>query len=174
MFVSTGPESRPSNAAVATEATENAAEPANEQQGTGDHRRNLQHFFMQRMSDILTQMVTGTRSEPVDDTDTATTDMHTARILGENPTQYDDSSMDDEGDAQPSSPERKRRTFASDQHARRKKRRETERSHEENGLKNVPSLGFVNSYDGHRNTRTMIKEANFWSDSHVMSGSDCG
>ncbi|XP_070158907.1 DDB1- and CUL4-associated factor 6 isoform X1 [Polyergus mexicanus] len=29
-------------------------------------------------------------------------------------------------------------------------------------------------YMGHRNARTMIKEANFWGDDFVMSGSDCG
>lgn len=29
-------------------------------------------------------------------------------------------------------------------------------------------------YTGHRNSRTMIKEANFWGESVVMSGSDCG
>ncbi|XP_064594963.1 DDB1- and CUL4-associated factor 6-like [Liolophura sinensis] len=29
-------------------------------------------------------------------------------------------------------------------------------------------------YRGHRNARTMIKEANFWGDGFVMSGSDCG
>ncbi|GFN77902.1 Ddb1- and cul4-associated factor 6-like [Plakobranchus ocellatus] len=29
-------------------------------------------------------------------------------------------------------------------------------------------------YSGHRNCRTMIKEANFYGDSFVMSGSDCG
>ncbi|XP_037080420.1 DDB1- and CUL4-associated factor 6-like [Pollicipes pollicipes] len=29
-------------------------------------------------------------------------------------------------------------------------------------------------YTGHRNARTMIKEANFWGDDHVVSGSDCG
>jgi hypothetical protein len=55
-----------------------------------------------------------------------------------------------------------------------RKRREAERSYEENLLRNIPSLGLLNSYDGHRNARTMIKEANFWSDSYVMSGSDCG
>lgn len=27
---------------------------------------------------------------------------------------------------------------------------------------------------GHRNARTMIKEANFWGNNYVMSGSDCG
>jgi hypothetical protein len=57
---------------------------------------------------------------------------------------------------------------------RLRKRHEAERSYEENCLKNIPSLGLLNSYDGHRNARTMIKEANFWSDSYVMSGSDCG
>ncbi|CAF5188021.1 unnamed protein product, partial [Rotaria magnacalcarata] len=41
-------------------------------------------------------------------------------------------------------------------------------------MKNIPSLGLLNSYDGHRNSRTMIKEVNFWSDSYVISGSDCG
>ncbi len=55
-----------------------------------------------------------------------------------------------------------------------RKRREAERTYEENRLKDIPSLGLLNSYDGHRNARTMIKEANFWSDSYVMSGSDCG
>jgi len=29
-------------------------------------------------------------------------------------------------------------------------------------------------YTGHRNARTMIKEATFWGDEFVMSGSDCG
>ncbi|XP_078514458.1 DDB1- and CUL4-associated factor 6 isoform X2 [Lissotriton helveticus] len=29
-------------------------------------------------------------------------------------------------------------------------------------------------YRGHRNSRTMIKEANFWGNNFVMSGSDCG
>ncbi|XP_051854979.1 DDB1- and CUL4-associated factor 6 isoform X6 [Antechinus flavipes] len=29
-------------------------------------------------------------------------------------------------------------------------------------------------YKGHRNSRTMIKEANFWGTNFVMSGSDCG
>ena len=57
---------------------------------------------------------------------------------------------------------------------RRRKRRETERLQEESLMKNIPSLGLLNSYGGHRNARTMIKEANFWSDSYVMSGSDCG
>lgn len=32
----------------------------------------------------------------------------------------------------------------------------------------------VSWYQGHRNVRTMIKQANFWGDSHVVSGSDCG
>uniref|UniRef100_A0A182IL99 Uncharacterized protein n=1 Tax=Anopheles atroparvus TaxID=41427 RepID=A0A182IL99_ANOAO len=32
----------------------------------------------------------------------------------------------------------------------------------------------VQKYTGHRNARTMIKEATFWGDNYVMSGSDCG
>ncbi|XP_060522296.1 DDB1- and CUL4-associated factor 6-like isoform X2 [Cylas formicarius] len=33
---------------------------------------------------------------------------------------------------------------------------------------------FKRQYRGHRNARTMIKEATFWGRDHVMSGSDCG
>ncbi|XP_052244031.1 DDB1- and CUL4-associated factor 6-like isoform X1 [Dreissena polymorpha] len=32
----------------------------------------------------------------------------------------------------------------------------------------------IQRFKGHRNARTMIKEANFWGTDHVMSGSDCG
>ncbi len=67
-----------------------------------------------------------------------------------------------------------RRAYNSAKADRVKKRRDVERTHEENLLKNIPSLNLLNSYDGHRNARTMIKEANFWSDRYVMSGSDCG
>ncbi|XP_042857132.1 DDB1- and CUL4-associated factor 6-like isoform X1 [Penaeus japonicus] len=38
----------------------------------------------------------------------------------------------------------------------------------------VPQASVKQCYKGHRNARTMIKEACFWGDSHVMSGSDCG
>ncbi|KAK7086911.1 DDB1- and CUL4-associated factor 6 [Halocaridina rubra] len=40
--------------------------------------------------------------------------------------------------------------------------------------KTVPQGAVKQCYKGHRNARTMIKEACFWGDSHVMSGSDCG
>ncbi|KAK9506953.1 hypothetical protein O3M35_008795 [Rhynocoris fuscipes] len=33
---------------------------------------------------------------------------------------------------------------------------------------------FKQKYTGHRNARTMIKEATFWGDDYVISGSDCG
>jgi len=35
-------------------------------------------------------------------------------------------------------------------------------------------LGVKMSFKGHRNSRTVIKEANFWGSDYVMSGSDCG
>ncbi|CAF0886494.1 unnamed protein product [Didymodactylos carnosus] len=54
------------------------------------------------------------------------------------------------------------------------KKRELDRKNEEDMLKDIPSPTLINSYDGHRNARTMIKECNFWGDRHVMSGSDCG
>ncbi|GAB6029328.1 hypothetical protein CHUAL_005095 [Chamberlinius hualienensis] len=38
----------------------------------------------------------------------------------------------------------------------------------------LPKPTIVKKYTGHRNARTMIKEANFWGDNYVMSGSDCG
>ncbi|KAJ7383927.1 DDB1- and CUL4-associated factor 6 [Desmophyllum pertusum] len=36
----------------------------------------------------------------------------------------------------------------------------------------IPEMTRV--YKGHRNARTMIKEANFWGEEYVLSGSDCG
>ncbi|KAJ8676672.1 hypothetical protein QAD02_012459 [Eretmocerus hayati] len=38
----------------------------------------------------------------------------------------------------------------------------------------LSDLQVKQKYMGHRNARTMIKEANFWGDDFVMSGSDCG
>ncbi|CAF4420320.1 unnamed protein product, partial [Adineta steineri] len=60
----TGPESRPSNEEeVVVEETATVpvqSDSSNEQQSPN---RNLQNFFMQRMSDILTQLVTSSTSE---------------------------------------------------------------------------------------------------------------
>lgn len=36
------------------------------------------------------------------------------------------------------------------------------------------SNGIIGRYTGHRNTRTILKEAAFWDDKYVLSGSDCG
>lgn len=38
----------------------------------------------------------------------------------------------------------------------------------------LPTPQLLHKFTGHRNARTMIKEANFWGDHFVMSGSDCG
>ncbi|XP_076239043.1 DDB1- and CUL4-associated factor 6 isoform X2 [Calliopsis andreniformis] len=40
--------------------------------------------------------------------------------------------------------------------------------------KSCSELCVKQKYMGHRNARTMIKEANFWGNDFVMSGSDCG
>ncbi|PIK44278.1 putative DDB1- and CUL4-associated factor 6-like [Apostichopus japonicus] len=45
---------------------------------------------------------------------------------------------------------------------------------EEEMLRNVKSPKIKMVYKGHRNSRTMIKEATFWGSNHVLSGSDCG
>ncbi|KAK6641091.1 hypothetical protein RUM44_012792 [Polyplax serrata] len=38
----------------------------------------------------------------------------------------------------------------------------------------VLNMPFTQRFTGHRNVRTMIKEATFWGDDYIMSGSDCG
>jgi len=60
-----GPDSRPSNGEVEEESepTTNQPDSSNEQPSSTTSARNLQNFFMQRMSDILTQLVTGPTSE---------------------------------------------------------------------------------------------------------------
>lgn len=39
---------------------------------------------------------------------------------------------------------------------------------------NIPTFKPRIKYQGHRNSRTSIKEAIFWGDDYIMSGSDCG
>ncbi|KAH9519426.1 hypothetical protein Btru_075500 [Bulinus truncatus] len=41
-------------------------------------------------------------------------------------------------------------------------------------MMDVPQPRTLMKYSGHRNCRTMIKEANFYGDKYVVSGSDCG
>ncbi|XP_055888331.1 DDB1- and CUL4-associated factor 6-like [Biomphalaria glabrata] len=41
-------------------------------------------------------------------------------------------------------------------------------------MRDVPQPRMLMKYSGHRNCRTMIKEANFYGDRYVISGSDCG
>ncbi|XP_069745351.1 DDB1- and CUL4-associated factor 6 isoform X4 [Narcine bancroftii] len=53
---------------------------------------------------------------------------------------------------------------------RRKEKKEMEELETQNIRK--PTINMV--YKGHRNSRTMIKEANFWGSYYVISGSDCG
>lgn len=43
-----------------------------------------------------------------------------------------------------------------------------------NRFSQIPCYRPCKNYFGHRNSRTMIKEANFWGDNFIMSGSDCG
>uniref|UniRef100_A0A182PPW2 DDB1- and CUL4-associated factor 6-like n=1 Tax=Anopheles epiroticus TaxID=199890 RepID=A0A182PPW2_9DIPT len=46
---------------------------------------------------------------------------------------------------------------------------------EEDAVLYEPSFDFIKQkFVGHRNTRTLIKEATFWGDDFVMAGSDCG
>ncbi|XP_028135680.1 DDB1- and CUL4-associated factor 6 isoform X1 [Diabrotica virgifera virgifera] len=45
---------------------------------------------------------------------------------------------------------------------------------EEDDKQHVFEAEMKMKYMGHRNSRTMIKEATFWGDDYVMSGSDCG
>ncbi|XP_043928294.1 DDB1- and CUL4-associated factor 6 isoform X2 [Protopterus annectens] len=53
---------------------------------------------------------------------------------------------------------------------RRKERKEME----EMETQNIRRPSIKMTYRGHRNSRTMIKESNFWGNNFVMSGSDCG
>lgn len=185
--------------------------PSNEEQTETNSTQNPQNFWMQRMSDILTQLVTRTADETdenhVEETSTGlpteittssdTNTTHESEDTSEpqhndifdlifrnsqnvrtdveeyndNNSESTDDEDEDESAAAAGSPFRR---FIPTKWERLRQRRESERSQEESLLKNIPSLGLLNSYDGHRNARTMIKEANFWSDSFVMSGSDCG
>ncbi|BFZ24958.1 hypothetical protein BsWGS_27997 [Bradybaena similaris] len=68
--------------------------------------------------------------------------------------------------------EQDRRSLAAQkiQEMYRKKREAKEQAK----LQDVPQPRVLMKYSGHRNCRTMIKEANFYGDHFVISGSDCG
>ncbi|XP_078415819.1 DDB1- and CUL4-associated factor 6 isoform X4 [Cetorhinus maximus] len=54
------------------------------------------------------------------------------------------------------------------------RRRKEKKEMEELETQNIRKPTFKMVYKGHRNSRTMIKEANFWGSYYVISGSDCG
>ena len=58
-----GPDARPSTEAEASESVNHPADPTDDQEDSVRRGRNLQNTFMQRMSDIFTQLVTRTTSD---------------------------------------------------------------------------------------------------------------
>ncbi|KAK3782716.1 hypothetical protein RRG08_037716 [Elysia crispata] len=52
--------------------------------------------------------------------------------------------------------------------------RQRREAREQARIKDVPQPRVFMKFSGHRNCRTVIKEANFYGDNYVMSGSDCG
>ncbi|RUS73153.1 hypothetical protein EGW08_019095 [Elysia chlorotica] len=52
--------------------------------------------------------------------------------------------------------------------------RQRREAREQARIKDVPQPRVFMKFSGHRNCRTVIKEANFYGDEYVMSGSDCG
>lgn len=55
-----------------------------------------------------------------------------------------------------------------------RRQKEERLKEEQEAMNRVFQATIKTKFKGHRNARTMIKEANFWSDNFVMSGSDCG
>lgn len=55
-----------------------------------------------------------------------------------------------------------------------RRQKEERLKEEQEAMNRVFQATTKTKFKGHRNARTMIKEANFWSDHFVMSGSDCG
>ncbi|XP_071137379.1 DDB1- and CUL4-associated factor 6-like isoform X1 [Mytilus edulis] len=80
--------------------------------------------------------------------------------------------QDDTGDSRPSNSLERHITAIKLQELYRKRQEEKEK--EEMEMRNIYQPSFKMKFKGHRNARTMIKEANFWGDGYVMSGSDCG
>jgi hypothetical protein len=59
-----GPDARPLNTTDTSESLVNSSETLHDHSTSTARSRNLQNFLMQRMSDILTQFVARTASEP--------------------------------------------------------------------------------------------------------------
>ncbi|CAI9729365.1 DDB1CUL46-likeassociated and CUL4-associated factor 6-like [Octopus vulgaris] len=91
------------------------------------------------------------------------------------PTQSGSSTRCDGGNSSGSSSSETKRNIAKaklQEYYRRKK--EERLKEEQEAMNRVFQASIKTKFKGHRNARTMIKEANFWSDQFVMSGSDCG
>ena len=54
------------------------------------------------------------------------------------------------------------------------RRRQEQSAQQQEAELSLPRPPVKQTYRGHRNARTMIKQANFWGCEHVISGSDCG
>lgn len=146
----TGPEARPER------------EVNNSTEGDLENPPTLHATLMQRMTQVLSRML----NDPV------------TRAVLNNPAVDLDSDENNPRDVnQNETPERSStESLLSPRFKKKKKKQNGGDGPSEEWDDDVPvlTLPFVQKYTGHRNVRTMIKEATFWGTDYIMSGSDCG
>lgn len=149
-WTDTGPESRPSWDDTTTENA--SAEGVNAGGGSG---RPAPSTIMSRMTEVLSRMLSDTNRSTFQS--------------NELPTEHDivntlhnltSASQDDSG--------------PSPQNEDTLSETENQMQDEDYEMKPINYKFIKMKYTGHRNARTMIKEASFWGNDFVMSGSDCG
>ncbi|CAG7784767.1 unnamed protein product [Allacma fusca] len=148
----TGPNARPSNEAGSSEI--------------GQARPTLQNSLMERMTIVLSQML----SQSPDNSGGPSPALEQMGIENEQLNDTIESTSTPTGvDPAPGSSFSSNHNFSLEESTSVPLAEQMEMDESEaNQPKNY------RKFLGHRNTRTMIKEANFWGDQFIISGSDCG
>ncbi|XP_069800536.1 DDB1- and CUL4-associated factor 6 isoform X2 [Dendropsophus ebraccatus] len=90
------------------------------------------------------------------------------------PTEHQEAGSDDETVRVPTGAQSQSRRSAAARIQELFRRRKERKELEELDMQNIRQPPAKLVYKGHRNSRTMIKEAGFWGRNFVISGSDCG
>ncbi|CAG0897341.1 unnamed protein product, partial [Darwinula stevensoni] len=154
----TGPQSRPQ--------ADHHGEPS------GQARPVLQSALMQRITDVLSHMMTtrGRRRRTSSSNDSGEVDDDAA-------THHQ---MADEPDSDASHPQALPPSYLKEEGGASSSTCDSNEASELNLPQSETTenpwsqLKFKRKFQGHRNSRTMIKEACFWGENYIMSGSDCG
>uniref|UniRef100_A0A1L8DT20 Putative cul4-ring ubiquitin ligase complex n=1 Tax=Nyssomyia neivai TaxID=330878 RepID=A0A1L8DT20_9DIPT len=143
---------------------------------TGQVRPILQATMMNRMTEVISRMLADPRTRA---------NLSLLSHLGQqaNPTNTDEQRQQNEAGPSSGAPPHPNGSknardhdanYTSDDDDDEKPSQQLSDTYQEDMEENINYDYLLMKFTGHRNARTMIKEASFWGDEYIMSGSDCG